>query len=344
MESIEQNLIHGLMREFSVNFVRKVNDLKKVLQPFNGDVAKALPPAFQSSGAIIEVAFSHDKRDVLIMFKKSDDIQINSKIITGSVSQLIGNIIGVSGEGEVYMQNCMVNDRKIEQAFLFSYSVFRHKLLNVQQFARDFVRVHWDYYKTQGKNQFKPHLEALKFQMECYFFDETVPELTIDKFLEENPIILECGLNLYKPRSQVIMKDILKKYNQDLKPDLIAFNEREKIWTIVDYKRAKENIIKNVGKVRSSFKSEVHDLEAQLRDYREYFYEREQREYICKKYKMDIQQPNTIGVIGNIKEDEQDAFNRLIADKPRWFNIVPYNYLYDSFCRYLDLTIKLIKD
>ena len=111
-----------------------------------------------------------------------------------------------------------------------------------------------------------------------------------------------------------------------------------------DKKRAKNNLIKNIDKVRTGFKVDVNDLENQLFDYLEYFEEKEHREYIEKEYKCNIKYPEAIGIIGNISMEEQDAFNRLMQNKPRWFSVMPYNYLYDSFCNYVNLIENNLKN
>ena len=91
------------------------------------------------------------------------------------------------------------------------------------------------------------------------------------------------------------------------------------------------------------FKAEVYDLKNQLRDYVEYFEEKVQRDYFLKKYRINIEYPKAIGIIGNVYENEQTTFNKLIKDSPNWFKVVPYNYLYDNFCRFVDLAYNLLK-
>ena len=84
------------------------------------------------------------------------------------------------------------------------------------------------------------------------------------------------------------LKNILNKYEHDLKPDLIAFDTLNKKWVVVDYKKAKHKIIKNLHKVRTGFKSDVSNLRNQLKDYLEYFEEEDHRKYVKKTYKIDI--------------------------------------------------------
>lgn len=207
----------------------------------------------------------------------------------------------------------------------------------------NFVNVHIDYLMSSDQSTHMIQLNSLLKKMEYYFFNEQVKELEIDKFIEENAIILERGLNLVKPKSQVVLKDVLGKYGQDLKPDVIAFNEHHKLWTIVDYKRNKRSILKNTDTVRTSFKSEVNDLKAQLRDYKEYFEEEAHRDFVAKTYNLTLKYPTTLGLIGQINDSEIDDFNRQMKDEPRWFNVMPYNYLYENFKRYVELADKTLK-
>ena len=143
---------------------------------------------------------------------------------------------------------------------------------------------------------------------------------------------------------QVILKNILGKYEHDLKPDLIAYDTLNKKWVIVDYKKAKRTIIKNLDRVRSGLRAEVYDLQNQLRDYVEYFDERDHRNYISEKYNLNINYPDSLGIIGNVAVEEQETFNKVIKDLPRWFNVMPYNYLYDSFCNYVNLIENNLKN
>lgn len=181
------------------------------------------------------------------------------------------------------------------------------------------------------------HLEKIKSQMEYYFFNGSVKELEIDNFIYNNPIILEVALGLVKLKSQVILKDQAKLFNHDLKPDLIAYNLHEKVWTIVDYKRSKSEVLKRAGKVRESMRADVNDLISQLRDYKEYFSESLNRDYYKSTYHDYIEYPYAVGIIGRLDEDLISRFNRQSHDFPRWVNVRPYNYIYDSFCRFIEV-------
>jgi len=180
-------------------------------------------------------------------------------------------------------------------------------------------------------------VHQIKKEMEYYFFDENVKELEIDNFIYENPIILEVAFGLINGKSQVNLVDQTGQFEHGLKPDLIAFNLHEKTWTIVDYKRSKSDLLKRVGKVRESYKSDISDLIAQLRDYTEFFNDSLNRKYYQENYGAIIEYPGAIGIIGQLPEEYIKGFNRLSRDFPNWVKIRPYNYIYDSFCRYIEV-------
>ncbi len=345
MNLLEQKLITGIIKNFIEKFFYEINELKTTLKTFGMDIAKGLPYTFNAEFLVIRVTYSVDRKQALIRLEKSTNkSSFVIQFVQGNVFQTVFYNFMEVGEGsvEIYFQDIQINDRKIDYAFCFSLDVINKKSANIKDFAKDFVFVHWDYYKSNQKNRFIVSLEEIKNKMEYYFFNADVKELEIDKFIEENPIILERGLDLVAPRSQVILKDVQQKYGQDLKPDVIAYDERNKIWTIVDYKRNERNLMKNVGNVRAALKSEVISLRSQLRDYKEYFEEERHRAYVKKKYKLEIIHPTTIGIIGKLLPNEEQEFNRLMKDEPRWFSVVPYNYLYEAFCRYVDLAIKTL--
>lgn len=64
-----------------------------------------------------------------------------------------------------------------------------------------------------------------------------------------------------------------------------------------------------------------------VRDYVEYFEEKEGRTYFNQKYGEYIENPNSIGIIGVVDENEVKDFNRQEKTLPRWIEIIPYNYL-----------------
>lgn len=233
----------------------------------------------------------------------------------------------------------------LEYTNILSYKIFLEKLKNIQGFVDNILFTYLDYFKTYNKklnlnentkiDEYKNNLKIVENEFSRLINNNDTKELEIDKFIEKNPIILEKGLDIINPIHQVILRDILNEYGQDLKPDVIGLNKYTKNWNIIDYKRANKNLIKNNDKVRCSFKSEVNDLEAQLRDYKEYFDESLQREYFYNKYKVNIEYPETIGIIGFIAHGEECQFNRLISDKPRWFNVRTYKYLEEKFHNYI---------
>ena len=163
-------------------------------------------------------------------------------------------------------------------------------------------------------------------------------ELIIDKFIEENPFILELGLQMSNLKHQIVLENIEEKFEQNLKPDVIAYKPLEKRWYIIDYKRSHSRLVKNAGKARSNFRSEVNDLQSQLRDYMNYFnYSSVQRHNFKKKYGIEINKPHSLGIIGYLDESAKNDFEEILEDVPRKYQIIPYNYLIDECKRQLEL-------
>lgn len=261
-------------------------------------------------------------------------------------------------KSEIYLDNFSFklpdnNIYKIRYGFIFSNYIFAEKSKEIKEFVFNL----FSYYKQRNtlyksfkshldltpKQQYLVYLSMLKEEMHHLFFDENVLEHEIDNFLENHFFILEVTLGLIKPLHQTTLRDISSKYNQDLKPDLIAYNNDDKVWTIVDYKRAKRKIIKNVGGVRASLKAEVHDLIAQLGDYIEYFDDNTQRQFIMDNYGINIKYPVALGIIGNvITEEEHEEFNKIRRREGKsWYNLKPYNYIYDKFCNFISFASKM---
>lgn len=340
-------ILNRIVDKFCKDFLNELTDVKSILGKFGiNDIEESLPSPFKGKEKIKIVAYySLDKKQLFVMFNESENDSFSFFSVMGD--PIPGNIVCFeeSGLGCSAFQSLRLGDLYIEYAFIITIEEFIYRLNNLREFTINFINAFNDLYKYNKKSQnesYLNNLENLKQQMSELFFDESVLELRIDNFLEKNPIILHKALHLENFNHQVLLKNLLNKYEHDLKPDLIAFDTLNKNWVIVDYKRAKRSIIKNLSKVRTGFTSHVNNLRDQLRDYKEYFEEKEHREYVNITYNIDILDPDAIGIIGNISVQEQNAFTHLMKDQPRWFKVVPYNYLYDNFCKYVD-TVKEIK-
>lgn len=265
--------------------------------------------------------------------------------VTGSQAELFIERLNLDVPGE--------GRREIPYIFVFSYEIFTNRLDEIPEFVFHFIHSYWNFYH-QNRTKFtsngrkavvyKKKLENIMEQMDYYFFHEDIKELEIDKFIEDNPVILEHGLGLIQPLHQVILDDVLGKYGQKLKPDLIAYNPIKKVWTIVDYKLGRgSNLVKDPGGVRTKFYEDVNKLLAQLRIYRKYFDEHAHREYFFKKYGHKIDEnPPTIGVIGFVTDESRKDFNELLDETfPRWCEIIPYNDLYNRFARFIETLNKI---
>lgn len=354
MLEMQMLILSRVIEKFSKDFINEVKELNYTLNKLGiQGVEDSLPSPFNGNKNIqITACFSIDKKQIFINFNENKNSQFIFTSVCGNPvpSGLFNFDTEENDVGISIMQNVVLsqgqNNYKIDYGFVTTLAGFNKIVKNIKEFSIEFITSNRDLnkYKTYNdKISYLNYLKKLKKVISTIFFDENTQELYIDKFLEENPVILKAGLHLDNLNHQVILKNILDKYEHDLKPDLIAYDMLKKKWLIIDYKRAKRKIIKNFGKVRSGFKADVNDLENQLYDYLEYFEEEAHRNYIEKTYKISMKHPDAIGIIGNVNEEEQETFNRLMQNKPRWFSLIPYNYLYDSFCRYIDLIEGSIK-
>lgn len=344
---MEMLILSRVIEKFSTDFINEVKELNDTLNQLGvKGVEDTLPSPFNGNKNIeINARFSIDKRQIFIRFNESKDSRFNFMALYGNPIPFNGIVIEAeeNNTGMSILHNMAISngqcDYRIDYGFITTLAGFNKILNNIKEFSIEFINSNRDLknYKTDNdKISYLNYLKQLKEVISNIFFDEKTPELYIDKFLEKNPIILKNGLHIDNLKHQVVLKNVLDKYEHDLKPDLIAFDILNKKWLVIDYKRAKRTIIKNLNRVRSGFKADVNDLENQLNDYLEYFEEEGHRNYIKKTYKINIKYPDAIGIIGNVREEEQETFNRLMKNQPRWLNIMPYNYLYDSFCRYVD--------
>ncbi|EEL33084.1 hypothetical protein bcere0019_36830 [Bacillus cereus Rock3-28] len=362
------------LEKFAANFIAELNSLKDSLRTFNIELDKALPKALNGGNVAAKAVYSHDHQHVLIMFKRSNEFQFESEMCMGDVFNTLdpsgtwkkqknaffriegSNIslknVELAGGWKPFELfgdsiDIIIEDLKIEVPYLgivnidyalvFSSKVFHEKVHNLRQYVDDLSKIYWDYFKEDNpKEIFMQKHERIKQEMERLFFDESILEQEIDNFISENDVILEQCLGLINPLRQVKLENIHGDNPKDFKPDLIAYNQDEKVWKVVDYKRAKRNIIRNNEKARAHFKAEVTELEAQLDDYLEYFKDKGQQKHFQEKYNYLIEYPGAIGLIGNISYQEEREFNRIKRRLPRWLDIIPYNYLYDRYCRYLE--------
>lgn len=367
-----------MLEEFSRNFILELNKLKESLNKFDMDLSKALPETFNGESIAVEAVYSHDKKHILLMFKRSETFNFHWLLCNGDVFNTLApygawnnspaafsvrdstnidlkNFIIEGGKPfELYGNiDIIINELelnvpyrglvKIDYAFVLSCEVFIQRFENLKQYVDDFARAHWEYYiQDKPKDEFQQSYEEIKFEMERLFFDETILEQEIDDFISENHMILEQCLGLIKPIRQGDLKNVHGDNPKDFRPDLIAYDQNNHVWKIVDYKRAKRKIIRNEGKARAHFKAEITELEAQLHDYIEYFEDKEQRDYFLKKYGVSIEYPEAVGIIGNVNHSEVKEFNRIKGRRPRWLEIIPYNYLYERYCRFLDTVYKVM--
>lgn len=273
----------------------------------------------------LDVIYSIKKDNFFVNFNNENEI---SYIVVEN-NQLPS--LDISKDSSVRISNCVVDGFKIGRAIYLNRKNYYYLLNYPKKFMDDYIynlntRIIDIDYKEEKLKEFKKLVE------------KNSKELVLDKFIEENPFILELGLQMSNLKHQIVLENIEEKFDQDLKPDVIAYKPLEKRWYIIDYKRAHSNLVKNVGKARSSFRSEVNDLQSQLRDYMNYFTRSSlQRQNFKNKYGIKINNPHSIGIIGDLDESAKSDFDEILEDLPRKFQIIPYNYLIDECQRQLEL-------
>lgn len=347
------------------NYISVYKDLLKV------NLENVLPNIFFESNISISAIYSVNKSHLMLVFKKSkfssfqfksvkndvidsfdetgiwknNNSRVAFKIINGSINlsecttkglkpfEFEGdNFIAYLNKFKMFLPN--EEEIELEYALVMSLNKFYELNKNTKEFVRELILT-YDNIRENTKKNIIEECRQIQNKMKTYIYSNNTGELELDTFFKEHPIVLEICLGIVKPMSQVILKDVCDKYHQDLKPDLIAYNLDKKKWQIIDYKKANKSLLKNIGEVRCSFRDDINLLENQLRDYIEYFEEKEGRLYFEKKYGNYIENPTSIGIIGIINDNEIKDFNRQEKNLPRWIEIIPYNYLYEKFSRYI---------
>jgi len=369
-----------VVEKFVKEFMKEISDYQELFYDLGLNIKEYVPEIFTHSNLGVNTIYSKSKDQLLVIFNKREKFHFLYNEVSGEVIDFYDKhnlwpktSVGFNIENSyVTIKNSYVGRKR---PFILRGNDYEMSLENLTFDAPEFGQIHFEYAFVFSKDNFikisndtrlfltrimsvtkefknqdtspdlyKKYLESLKTKMESMFFNESIPELEIDKFIEMNPVILELGLQLTKPISQVKLKNVLNKYPHDLKPDLIAFDNKAKNWTIVDYKKAKRSLIKNLGAVRTGFRAEVYSLKDQLRDYVRYFEENDQRLEFKREYRIEIKRPRAIGIIGNVNTNEQEDFEDLIMEEfNQKYNIVPYNYLYNHFCESVDTAFKFVK-
>lgn len=287
-----------------------------------------------------------------IRIENARNIKIKSVSINGM------RPLDLHGDVEIIAEDFMFSmpyprntNAKLEYVMIFSKKIFLNLIKKQRTFANQLVLSYSDYFEKTGEkyneNQEKSekytnHLKELKMSMSQYFFTTIYKETDIDDFIATHPEILKYGLGLINHKSQIVMKDIHDEYKQDLKPDLIGYDSITESWVIVDYKLPWKKLIRGSGTVRASVTADITVLKKQLKVYRDYFSDKNQRDYVNASYELDVKKyPPTIGVIGTVKTEERHEFNEERLEYPGWFKIISYDELYKKVCEYIDVATKI---
>ncbi|MFL0498430.1 hypothetical protein [Priestia megaterium] len=373
-------IIEERLEEFVVKFIDGFTETKTHLDKTNIKLSNSLPEVLTSKNLFVHATYSDSKQHILIRFNKGNKFYFKAQKVEGDVSNIFdphrdwgngpcgiklsnsnatlnnssfrgGRPFVVEGDDvELFLNNVSIEtpgygELIIDYGFVISYSKFDELAKNPYSFVNELTGVYLQFNNQQSdKNEYLNNLNRIKTEMENLFFDETIGELKIDSFIEENPIILEACLRLDVEILffQEKLENIHEINPKNFRPDLIAYSHDDFIWKIIDYKRAKRSIINKAGKERTHFKAEIASLEGQLDDYVRYFSDYKQRTHFYEKHKVLIENPVAVGIIGNVSTEEVPDFNKLKSRLPNWLEIIPYNYLYNRFCRFIELTNRAV--
>lgn len=371
-----------MLKDFALKFIRRFSETSNYLyENKKSDLYESIPQVLSTVDANVHAAYSDDKSHIMFRFNKSNEFRFKADRVSGDVSNILdpykrwptnqagfkiadsnatingGKITGmrpfiIEGDSvEVFITNLEFDGSPfiknyIDYCIILSYSKFLEVYKDINAYVAQITSVYLEYQvQNDDKNDYLRNLYSVKRKMEELISDENTGELKIDNFIKENPIILRVGLSL-EPKTFLHSKPMRDVHGDNIKefiPDLVAFCFEDLNWKIVDYKKAYNSIIKNSGRERTTFRASVPLLLSQLRDYLKYFEDKLQMKDYNATYKVDIKNPGAIGIIGNINNDEIDDFNLLKRDLQGHIKIVPYNFLYDSFVRFIERTEKLIK-
>ena len=289
-----------------------------------------LPDMFKNYKTLsVRLTFSKDKDLVIVNYFNNGTFS-RSQFAVGTGNPTPG--ISLEGTTNGTLVNCEFEGNKFDYAFVLSHEKFGEMCENLDKFLEEFMFVKHYQRKIKMSERLSLVEKSNTFKG---LIDTNIKEKDIEEFLTINKEILELTLHLESNTfiKQPLLVDAESKYNQDLVPDLIAYNTLQKKWTILDYKKTNESIVKNHKKVRSGVKAIVTDLTNQLRDYIEYFEENVNRKYVLENYNCKVEKPHGIGIIGRVTEEEMETFDRYLRELPGYLKVYSYNMISDDFER-----------
>ncbi|MGJ3196935.1 Shedu anti-phage system protein SduA domain-containing protein [Peribacillus frigoritolerans] len=362
-EMMVKGRVLGYLTEvFVKEFVESILNYNESYRKIGVDITPFLPKPFRDKRKLVANITYLTKVDCLVIqFVIGDRSGINywveeSDIYLEAAIEKNEDRLKIEGNFSqaLYPENLNQIFDPVAFAIYFSVDVFNKRSKNPAGLAEEVIRANLNYHNNFlqanlisdkiNKATYISRLKSISDEFFTLINNLDTPELVIDKFLEDNPIILKEGLRIDKLIHQSDLENVLSKYAHNLKPDLIAYDVSEKRWVIVDYKKANKKLLKNVERTRVGLTSEVHSLRDQLFDYMEFFEEHKHRKSFEKKFKVKIVNPSCIGIIGKLEAELQEPFNRLLKNEPRWFKVIPYNYLYDNFNNFISSGEKFITE
>jgi hypothetical protein len=157
-------------------------------------------------------------------------------------------------------------------------------------------------------------------EFEALLNDPGTREAKLQKFLEARPKFL-LGIDYDELRPQISLID---ESGKELKPDFFLRTTGEKLWDIMDIKRATESLV-TVRQNRERLAQCVHDGISQLMNYARFFDNPYNREKVKQYTGIDCCKPRLTLVIGKRRNIDEALWKRIIEQERPFVNIVGFD-------------------
>lgn len=221
--------------------------------------------------------------------------------------------------------NCLIRNkyRSFVRIKYILAMVIIDKRMQIREFQKTFHNfLHNAVYELRGVSlsrpeDITPHLLLAGFQ--SLYLVNKINETVITQFLAEHPEILLQAFNAKKLISERNFVWQEPKNEKTIRPDFLI-QRMDGYWDIVDFKLPllnKESITVNSQRNRR-FIAYVEDGLSQLANYREYFLNEKNLNYLKKNFQVEFSNPNYILVVGhneNVNKDDIKQAARKIRDE-----------------------------
>jgi hypothetical protein len=193
-----------------------------------------------------------------------------------------------------------------------------------------------------GRDTSTPHLQVspafslgdfisldLIRQLEEILNSPHVSESLIQKFLEEHPDFLFLIGDYEGWKSQISLSpQVLMSYEakEGERPDFFLRDSRTNFWDLLEIKRPDVNLVKGVPH-RRRWSDAFMEGRAQLIEYRHYFDDKTDRQWVKDRYGIDVLCPQLYLLIGRDHSFHNWAEKRVLMDAEKEVKVVTYDDL-----------------